>query len=88
MAHAGSKNELRDLMCSYAFIDILLPGRGFPQENVEFSFLFFETPLGTARARVCITSRLSGATRGVLVLLSSSLGLYFGGPSAPKLSQK
>ena len=41
VAHAGSKNEVCDLMFSSVFIDILLPGRGFSQENIEFSFLVF-----------------------------------------------
>ena len=84
----GSKNGLRDLMFSCVFIDIFPPGRGFSCENIEFHFSFFESPLGSARARFCVPLRLSGATRGPLVLVSISLGPYFGYPGAPKLSQK
>ena len=71
-------------MCLLTFS---LPGEGFPMRILSFHFSFFESPLGSARARFCVPLRLSGATRGPLVLVSSSLGSYFGCPGAPKLSQ-
>ena len=59
MAHAGLNNEPCDLKFSDVFIDMLLPGRGFLQESIEFRVCLFDIPMGIARTRVCITSRLS-----------------------------
>ena len=37
----GSKKYTLDFDVSYVFIDMLLPGRGFSLETIEFSFLVF-----------------------------------------------
>ena len=84
----GSRNGLCDLMFPVCLLTFSLLGEGFPSKILRFHFSFSESPLGRVSARFCVPSRLSGATRDPLVLLSSSLGLYFGCLGAPKVSQK
>ena len=70
------------------FIDIFRRGIRFYHENIEFPFLDFCESAGELSGTILVPLRLSGATRGALVLVSSSLGPYFGCPETPKVSQK
>ena len=75
-------------MCSHVFIDIFRRGRRFYYENIEFPFLVFCESPGELLGTILVPLRLFGATRGPLVLVSSSLGPYFGCSETPKVSQK
>ena len=69
------------------FFGILLHGRGFSPENIEFSFLFFRVLWGGFGHDFAFHGG-SPVRLGALLLVSSSLCLYFGGLGRPKLSQK
>ena len=75
-------------MFSHVFIDIFRRGIRFYNENIEFPFLDFFESAGELSGTILVPLRLSAATRGPLVLVSSSLGPYFECPETPKVSQK
>ena len=78
VAHTGVEKLSLQFDVSNVFVDISFVGEGFTTRILSFHFSFFESPLGSFQAQFCVPLRLSCATRGPLVLGSSSLGPYFG----------
>ena len=88
MAHTGVDKLCLQFDVFQVFIDIFRRGRRSCHENIEFQFLVFFESAGELSGTILVPLRLSSAIRGPLMLVSSSLGPYFGCPETPKVFQK
>ena len=83
VAHTGVDKLSLQYDVSHVFIDIFRRGRRFYRENIEFPCLVFCESAGELSGTILVPLRLSGATRGPL-MLSQALLVTLSGARRPQ----